>query len=71
MNVDVSWQQGRTEVALPEELGRQAACALLEEVHRGGVADSAHQAWRSPRLALFHAAACMRALKAQLVRGHA
>ena len=29
--------------ALPEDLGRQVAFTLLEELQRGGVADSSHQ----------------------------
>ena len=28
---------------MPEEVGRQAARALFEEISRGGVVDSAHQ----------------------------
>lgn len=30
---------------MPEEVGRQAAKALFEEISRGGVADSAHQVY--------------------------
>ena len=45
-------QQGRkgAAVAVPEEVGSRGACALLDEVHRGGVCDSAHQARPPPSL---------------------
>ena len=29
---------------VPEDVGKRAACALLEEVQRGGVVDGSHQA---------------------------
>ncbi len=35
--------QGKKDVVVPEDIGRKAAYALLEEVSRGGVCDSAHQ----------------------------
>ena len=35
---------GGDEQLVPEDLGRGAAHALLEEIDRGGVVDSAHQA---------------------------
>lgn len=38
----VRLHQGEEE-SVPEEVGRQAAKALFEEISRGGVADSAHQ----------------------------
>ena len=36
---------------LPEDLGQQVACLLLEELRRGGAVDSAHQVrtWSLPR----------------------
>ncbi|KAK9814342.1 hypothetical protein WJX72_004157 [[Myrmecia] bisecta] len=36
-------QQGSEGLMVPEDVGRQAAHMLLEEIHRGGVTDSAHQ----------------------------
>ena len=39
--------QGLEEAALPEAVGRRAAHALLEEISRGGVVDSEHQARRA------------------------
>ena len=35
--------QGEKNVLVPEDIGRQAAYMLLEEVQRGGVCDSMHQ----------------------------
>jgi hypothetical protein len=40
--------QGRQEAAMPEAVGRRAAHALLEEISRGGVVDSEHQARARP-----------------------
>ena len=36
-------EQKGGEHALPEDLGRQVAFTLLEEIQRGGVVDSSHQ----------------------------
>lgn len=38
-----SLASGNPEARTPEDIGRQAAYALLEEVARGGVVDTAHQ----------------------------
>ena len=35
--------QGEKNSVVPEDIGKQAAFALLEEVQRGGVCDSMHQ----------------------------
>ena len=35
--------QGEKNLVVPEDIGKQAAYALLEEVQRGGVCDSMHQ----------------------------
>lgn len=35
--------QGEKSVLVPEDIGRQAAYMLLEEVQRGGICDSMHQ----------------------------
>lgn len=41
---DVHWHvQGEKNLVVPEDIGKQAAYALLEEVQRGGVCDSMHQ----------------------------
>ena len=37
--------QGEKSVLVPEDIGRQAAYMLLEEVQRGGICDSMHQVW--------------------------
>ena len=37
--------QGEKTVLVPEDIGRQAAYMLLEEVQRGGICDSMHQVW--------------------------
>ena len=39
----LSYLQQGEESSVPEDVGRQAAKLLFEEIHRGGCVDSAHQ----------------------------
>ena len=44
----VTCAQGEKSQLVPEDIGKQAAYMLLEEVQRGGICDSMHQVTHSP-----------------------